>query len=347
MTKRLSWLCLAALVAWAGPGLAQHDKKLEIKALESKGENAVSPIDFSVDGKLVARYVVGPTVAKPYLWPLMSPAGVPITRAWPMESGAEGGTRDHVHQKSAWFCYGDVIPEGMEIKDKAKGIAGVDFWTEGKGRGRIVCTKMGPLQKQDANHAFVATHNEWQTADGVKILDEDRVVHLYPMGDSYLFVFDIDLAATVVPITFADTKEGAFGIRINDAIREQLPGKGKLTNAEGKISEKNIWGFKSDWCDYSGELNGKVVGLAIFDDPANPARSCWHSRAYGLMAANPFGRAASGFPGVRDQKDLVKLQKGEHLKLRYGLFVHSGDAKEGKVAEQFDRFVKMKQGSPD
>ncbi len=60
------------------------------------------------------------------------------------------------------------------------------------------------------------------------------------------------------------------------------------------------------------------------------------------MAANPFGRAKSGFPDMKDRSDLVKLAKGEHLKLRYGLLVHPGDAKEGKVGEFYDRFVKMK-----
>jgi hypothetical protein len=40
---------------------------------------------------------------------------------------------------------------------------------------------------------------------------------------------------------------------------------------------------------------------------------------------------------------LVKLAKGEHLKLRYGLLLHSGDAKDGKVAEYFQRFSKLKE----
>jgi hypothetical protein len=83
-----------------------------------------------------------------------------------------------------------------------------------------------------------------------------------------------------------------------------------------------------------------MVGLAIFDDPANNPQSCWHSRGYGLMSANPFGRAKSGFPAVKDDINLVKLAKDAHLKLRYGIFVHPGDAKEGKVAEHFELFAK-------
>jgi hypothetical protein len=87
---------------------------------------------------------------------------------------------------------------------------------------------------------------------------------------------------------------------------------------------------------------GKVAtaGITIFDHPSNASPACWHSRGYGLMAANPFGRAS--FPGTKDIKELVHLAKGEHLKLRYGLYVHTGDVKEGKVAEEYEAFTKAK-----
>ena len=98
----------------------------------------------------------------------------------------------------------------------------------------------------------------------------------------------------------------------------------------------------SDWCDYSGDIGGKRAGIAVFDAATNQPRAAWHSRGYGLMAANPFGRAESGFPARKGQHDLVKLGKGEHLKLRYGIFLHAGDAREGKVAEAYEQFSKMK-----
>jgi hypothetical protein len=60
------------------------------------------------------------------------------------------------------------------------------------------------------------------------------------------------------------------------------------------------------------------------------------------MAANPFGRAKSGFPAMKGKPDLVRLAKGEHLKLRYGLLIHPGDAREGKVAEYYEQFAREK-----
>jgi hypothetical protein len=300
-------------------------------------------IDFLAGKEPVGRYqyaaAAAAPIAKPYLWPLYGPGGVHLTRDWPMEKNAPGGSTDHPHQKSAWFCHGDVIPTGLEIKNKPRGVEGVDFWSEGKGHGRIVCRQYAEPKTADG-HGSIVTLNEWQTADGRKIIDETRTLRLYDFGDTRLFIFDIDLHASVLPITLGDTKEGSFGIRINDRIAEKS-GQGKIENAEGKTGEKNCWGRLSAWCDYSGSLGGKTVGLAILDHPNNRYSACWHSRDYGLMAANPFGRARSGFPAMKGRTDLVKLDKGEHLKLRYGLLVHPGDARGGKVAEYYQKFVKL------
>jgi hypothetical protein len=301
-------------------------------------------IDFLAGGQPVGRYQIESpkppgVLAKPYFWPLNGPGGLPLTRAWPMKKAQAGGSFDHPHQKSAWFCHGDVIPEGVPLKHKERGVDGVDFWSETPASGRIVCTAATPDPQPD--HTGIITHNEWRTADGWKVLDETRGIHLYAFDDTRLFIFDIDLYASSAPLKFGDTKEGSFGIRINDRLREEH-GTGKLENADGKIGEKECWGRRSAWCDYSGTLDGRRVGLAILDDPANSYPACWHSRGYGLMAANPFGRDKSGFPDMKGRTDLAHLPKGEHLKLRYGLLLHPGDAREGKVAEYYQRFASAK-----
>ena len=128
-------------------------------------------------------------------------------------------------------------------------------------------------------------------------MDETRTIHLYDLGDARLFVFDIDLHASVAPITFGDTKEGSFGIRINDMITRGRAARASWRTPRARSARRTSGASSRPWCDYSGPLDGKVVGLAILDDPANPHPACWHSRGYGLMAANPFGRA--GFPAIK------------------------------------------------
>jgi hypothetical protein len=329
MRTRLA-LALLLLLAFTIPANADKDDALAVDV------EAKQHITFRTGKQVLSRYVVNPDAAKPYLWPVLAPGAVPLTRDWPMVKGAPGESTDHKHQKSMWFCHGDVIPEGIEVKKK-KGIAGVDFWSEEEGHGKILCTEVG-TPKVEKNHGWVVTKNDWLTSDGSKMMEEKRTIHLYDFGEAYLYVFDIDLHASVCPIIFADTKEGSFGVRIHDKMTEKKGGK--LENADGKTGELAIWGQPSAWCDYSGELDGKKVGLAILTDPAN-APSCWHSRGYGLMAANPFGRAKSGFPAMKDKTDLVKLDKGAHLKLRFGLLAHTGDAKGGKVDDWYKKFVEL------
>jgi hypothetical protein len=325
----VSLFLLGATIVNAVPA---DDPGVNIKA-------AKDHIDFLIGKDLVTRYYVGPDIAKPYFWPLNGPGGIPLTRAWPMEKAQAGETTDHVHQKSAWFCHGDVIPEGIQLKDRIKGVMGVDFWSEAPGHGVIACVNVGEA-KTGKDHAWITTKNEWTTADKVRILDETRTIHLYDLGGARLLVLDIDLYGDACSITFGDTKEGSLGVRVRDAITE-AKGKGTLENADGKKTERECWGRQSKWCDYSGTIDGKPLGLTILDDPGNPHPACWHSRGYGLHAANPFGRVGSGFPAMADKTELVKLAKGDHLKLRYGILLHTGDAKDGKVEEAFERFVRL------
>ena len=335
-------LCLplamaAALVPASAPAADNPGVSIEAKK---------DVLIFHAGKEVATRYHIGEAVAKPYFWPLTATNGAAVTRAWPMEAATPGDSTDHPHQKSVWFCHGDVIPEGIELKKKIQNVEGVDFWSETPGHGRIVCVHVGE-PKNAKDHASIVTKNEWRTADGVKIMDETRTISLYAIGESRLIVLDIDLHASAAPITFGDTKEGSMGVRVNDVIREDPPkgakgGDGKLTNADGKSGEKAVWGHRSPWCDYSGKIDGKVAGIAIFDDPTNKYPAAWHSRGYGLMAANPFGRSHSGFPALKGQTELAKIPKGEHLKLRYGILVHPGDVKDGKVGEAFEKFVKLK-----
>jgi hypothetical protein len=307
-------------------------------------------IEFKAGSAVVARYATAESVAKPYLYPLLTPSGIQATRGWPMEKAQPGNTVDHVHQKSVWFCHGDVIPEGIELKIKApnKADKGVDFWSEGKNangqHGKIKCVKVGEPKQIAKNHASIETHNEWISPDGGKIMDEVRVIHFIDNKEGRLFAFDITLKATVCPITFGDTKEGSFGIRVRDELRmekkkDTIGGDGVMSSAEGKVGEKDIWGLPSAWIHTAGKVGDKEIGVAVFDHPSNP-KPAWHARAYGLVAANPFGRNHSGFPSQKGKEDLLKIEKGGEMKLKYAVYAHDGDVKAGKVAEAYEAFKK-------
>jgi hypothetical protein len=310
-------------------------------------------IEFKSGSDVVARYATDAKYSKPFLYPVLAPGGVPVTRGWPIEKGLPGATTtDHVHQKSVWFCHGDVIPEGLELKTKSanRNDKGVDFWSEtrdkdGKPRyGQIKVVKVGE-PKLSNNSVSVETRNEWFTADGEKIMDEVRVISFSETAEGRLFTFAITLQAADFPITFGDTKEGSFGIRVHDSLMPRNEDGATLTTADGTViaapAKDNlpIWGRPTAWIDYSGKVDSKEVGIAVFEHPDN-IPSSWHVRAYGLNGANPFGRDHSGFPSQRGKTELVKIAKGGELKLKYAVYAHTGDVKSGKVAEAFAGFKK-------
>jgi hypothetical protein len=330
----MNWKCLTAVLAFV---LCAGSARADLSVKEGKGI-----LEFYSGDKLITKYHYQ-GYQKPIFYPVNAPSGVPLTRAWPLEKGAKNETTDHPHQKSAWWCHGDIVAVGRALKNSKKGIAGTDYWSEGKASGKVVATKV-EVKKKDKNHIVVVTTNAWMSADDEKILDETYVVHLYQLEGAWLIVCESDLSAPTYSIIFDDTKEGSFGVRMNDQIASSKKNnsKGKIENAEGKIGENNCWGHPSAWCDYSGPIDGKVAGLAILADPKNPHPSCWHVREYGLMAANPFGRHVSGFPAMKGRKDLVRLEKGQHTQYRFGILLHDGDAGAGRVAAQFDRFVALR-----
>ena len=106
-------------------------------------------------------------------------------------------------------------------------------------------------------------------------------------------------------------------IRVATPIREK--NGGLITTSTGAKTAKATWGKAFEWCDYSSVIGGRRVGVALMPDPANFRPSWFHNRDYGLMAANPFGRNAM----KQGELSRVEVKKGERLRLRFGLLLHS------------------------
>jgi hypothetical protein len=150
--------------------------------------------------------------------------------------------------------------------------------------------------------------------------------------------FDITLTA-IEKAVFGDAKDGSFGMRLRPVLQEDK-GTGHILNADGLAGEKAAWGQPSNWCDYSGEIGGEKLGVAILDNPANPSHPVrWHVRAYGLFAANPFG--LSVFTNDKTQDGSKTLAPGQSLHFRYRVIVHAGDAKSADIAGEWAKYSKL------
>ena len=111
-----------------------------------------------------------------------------------------------------------------------------------------------------------------------------------------------------------------------------------MMNAEGATGERAIWGKRSQWVDYYGHVDDEDVGVAVLDHPDNlRAPTYWHARAYGLLAANPFG--VRQFTRDRRQDGAYTIPARASLVLRYRVLIHHGNPLQAGVADMYRRFA--------
>jgi len=295
-------------------------------------------ISVEIDGKPFTDFYIGPQTHKPYLWPLRTATGIVVTRAFPMDPKVPGETNDHPHHRGLWFTHGDVN--------------GYDFWGNepdqkgaGKGKGDVVLKKVNKITSGKASGTIDATF-EWK-AGGQTLLTEMRKMTFY--SDPRLRTIDFD--ATLSPdekVTFGDTKEGMFAIRLAAPLEAVQPKgidepkrTGKLVNAQNKVGEKNVWGKKSEWADFSGVIDGQPVGVSILDHPNNPRHpTYWHARDYGLFATNIFGQ--HDFENDKGRDGSLTIQPGQPLRFRFRVIIHPGDASAVNLREAFNAYATAK-----
>jgi hypothetical protein len=141
----------------------------------------------------------------------------------------------------------------------------------------------------------------------------------------------IVIKATDGDLTFGDTKEGSFAIRVAGSMKVTAKQGGKITNNHGQTDGKT-WGMPADWVNYTGPVNGKPAGIAMFSHPDSFRHPCaWHVRTYGLFAANPFGE--KDFPENGVEQGEVKVANGEELKIRYLVYLHNGNMRPDQLDE--------------
>ncbi len=257
---------------------------------------------------------------KPIIHPLVGPTNDPYTRAYPMYL-VPGEDHDHPHQRSCWFTHGKVN--------------GIDFWSEVGKCGSIKQTSR-QVTVEGLVLARLATKNDWLGPDGKVVCRDDRTVTFYRTHDSRVIDFEFTIHASDGPVTFGDTKEGMFGIRVASSMNVTRKTGGRITNAEGLVDEK-AWGQASPWVDYVGPVHEKMVGIAVLNRPDSfRFPTTWHVRTYGLFAANPFGWHDFGKPERGD----YTVPDGKSVTFGYRVILHAGDTKAAGIDRAFSAYAK-------
>ncbi|MFO8006110.1 MAG: PmoA family protein [Candidatus Brocadiia bacterium] len=293
-----------------GPGLSQTPQ-----VRVEPGDDG--PVTVRIGGELLTRYLYGESVPKPCLYPLIGPFGLGVTRAYPQEE-REGDSTDHVHHRSLYVAWGDVN--------------GSDNWGEEQGAGRM---EHRYFEAADSGPIFgrLVALNDWLDGGGNRLMQDRLEYRFYRTPPSFrLLDMEVTLYASEGEVRFGDTKEGGIcSVRVATPL--EVNHTGRIENGYGGVNEGETWGKRAPWCDYSGVLEGDRVGIAAFDHPSNLRHpTYWHVRNYGLMTANPFGLS---FFVDKNADGSYTLPAGGRLRFRYRLYVHAGDARQGRVGDKY------------
>ncbi len=320
------WLLLAGLF----PAVAAEKTPASAPNAGVQIVQLTNRLRVDINGQLFTEYYFQ-DVPRPFCYPLLGPDNLPMMRNWPMKDVA-GEDKDHKHHRSMWFTHGAVN--------------GIDFWSEDKDFGKIVHDGFVEVAS-GTDLGVIKTRNQWVAKDGTVVCTDERTLRIYNRpATERLLDFEITIHASNGELTFGDTKEGTMAIRLNETMRlkpnKENAGKptGHIVNSEG-VRDDATWGKRAKWCDYYGPVAGKTVGIAIFDNPANPRYpTWWHVRDYGLFAANPFGQ--HDFENLKDKKTAGNLvvPAGQSVTFRYRVYMHEGDDQQAGVAARYAEYLK-------
>ena len=180
----------------------------------------------------------------------------------------------------------------------------------------------------------IVAKNDWCSNSEKKQFEEIRTMRFFALpGGVRLFDIDVRFRMTEHQVVFTDTKEGGV-ISVRVASSMDVRNGGTIENGYGGVNEAETWGKHAPWCDYSGMVDGKHVGIAVFDHEDNPRYPTqWHVRDYGLMTANCF--AWQHYKPEAKRKGDMTFRKGSTTTWRYRLYIHKSGAGTGKVAGRF------------
>lgn len=294
-------------------------------------------IDIFVDGKDFTTYYFGEAVAKPYLMPLRTASGAVISRDFPVANAVTDEDSKtpsfEPHQRPLYFAHGNID--------------GLNFWPEEafakyyhgyshEAYGRMSLTKLENFAGGADRGSLKARFN-LLAPGGRVIAEETQAFEFHGDNDTRTIDCEFVVLANHAPVTFGDTKEGTFAIRLGPALSAPHD---HMINSDGAQGEKAIWGKPADWVAYSGTVSGKPIGIVVFDSPKSFRHpTTWHARAYGLLAANPFG--SREFTNDPNKDGSWTVPEGKSITFRYRVIIYDGQFSQAKLSALYSSYSEV------
>ena len=308
-------------------------------------------IDVYINGSLFTSYQYPDSIEKTFLYPVYAPNGSVITRGFPI-APRKGERVDHPHHIGLWFNHGNVN--------------GLDFWNNSSAipaekknlYGHIVHKKTNTIT--GGKKGILEVVLNWNDNKGNTLLTENaRYIF---SGDKNSRTIDHISVLTALngPVTFGETKEGLFAIRVDRAF--EMPSDESLIFIDDKGNQTTVkaidntgvtgmyysakglkgdavWGTRNDWVMLRGVKENVPVSIVLFDNPKNPGYPAYaHARGYGLFSLNNLGQKSYD---PKQELFSLTIEKGKSVTLYHRFYVQSGSELTPEEANKiFTKFSK-------
>jgi hypothetical protein len=269
-------------------------------------------------------------ILRPYFKDVCAPGGIQVTRHHPPRAGIDPGDHATMHP-GLWLAFGDL--------------GGADFW-----RNKGTVEHGGFVQEPQAGgDRGTFTVRDRYLAGGTTICEETCTYTFQVRPAGYLILWDSTFQAQGSGFYFGDQEEMGLGVRVATPLMakpsENQDRPGRILNDQGRRNEKETWGEPAAWCDYSGWAGDTFAGIMVMADPRNATPCHWHTRDYGLMVANPFGRSVF----KKGPAQRTEVPPGRPFRLRFGILLHAGHSEDHfDAAAAYQDFLKVAaQNEPD
>ncbi len=264
-------------------------------------------IEIRINGDLLTNYMLSEFEKYPFFFPVNGPSKASVTSM---------RNANYPHHSSLFF--------GCDR------VNGGNYWQEGLERGQIVALR-ADIVESGGDRVVIENENIWKRPSAMAPVRDFRIITISaPSPEMYQIDFDITMEM-LLDVTIEKTNHSLLSVRMDPDLA--VINGGNMVNAEGETGEKGTFGKRSAWMDYHGSRQGKTEGIAILQHPANewfPAP--WFTRDYGFFSPTPMYWPENG--------ESTAFVKGQTLRLRYRILVHSGDHLEAAIAEQYEKYAK-------
>ncbi|WP_436416401.1 PmoA family protein [Petrimonas sp.] len=268
-------------------------------------EKVGDKIEIRINGNLFTSYILSEFEKYPFFYPVNGPSNASVTSF---------RNANYPHHSSLFFgC--DKVNAG-------------NYWQEGLDDGQIISLR-ADIVETGSYRVVIENECIWRRPGAdAPIKDKRKIIVSAPSKDKFQIDFDITMEM-LMDVVIEKTNHSLFSGRMDPDLA--VINGGVMINAEGDMGEKGTFGKGSPWIDCYGKRLGKTEGMAIMQHPSNdwyPAP--WFTRDYGFFSPTPM------YWPENDKNTMLK--KGQQIKLRYRVLIHSGNHLEANIAHEFEKY---------